>query len=286
VGPPLLVEGLSLVTSVTNALSIVLISKGMRDADANSASLTCTSIQALILSGLLVFRLPELDWAAVAYFAISGIFALGIGRLLYFMAVGRLGVSVSSAIIGSNPLISTFLAIIFLGEEVVLATLMGVILVVSGVYLLSGAGDESFRSNAILIPILSATSYALSNVIRKAGLNIQPHPILGAQVGAVAGSLSFFLYLAATGRLSEINASRRGLGYFSASGLLSSLGWIALMMAMERGTVAVVTTIVYSYPLFSLILSWLFLRGQEDLSRNVVLGCIIVVVGVVLVSIF
>lgn len=282
----MLVEGLSLVTSVINALSIVLISKGMRDSNANSASLISTSVQALFLSGLFVFHLPELDWVAVAYFAISGVFALGIGRLLYFMAVGRLGVAVSSAIIGSNPLISTFLAIFFLGEKIVLSTFIGVILVVSGVYLLSGAGDESFRSRALVIPILSATSYALSNVIRKAGLNIQPDAILGAQVGAVAGTLSFFLYLAATGRLSEIKAKRRSLGYFSASGLSSSLGWIALMMAMQRGTVAVVTTIVFSYPLFSLLLSWLFLRGQEDLSRNVVIGCVIIVVGVILVSIY
>ena len=282
----MLVEGLSLVTSITNALSILLISKGMRDSNANSASLISTSVQALFLSGLFVLHLPKLDWVAVVYFAISGIFALGIGRLLYFLAVGRLGVAVSSAIIGSNPLISTFLAIFFLGEKVVLVTFIGVILVVSGVYLLSGAGDDPFRSRALVIPILSATSYALSNVIRKAGLNIHPDPILGAQAGAAAGTLGFFLYLATTGRLSEIKAERRSVGYFSASGFASSLGWIALMMAMQRGTVAVVTTIVFSYPLFSLLLSWLFLKGQEELSRNVVLGCVIIVVGVILVSIF
>ena len=282
----MLVEGLSLVTSITNALSILLISKGMRDSNANSASLISTSVQALFLSGIFVLHLPKLDWVAVAYFAISGIFALGIGRILYFMAVERLGVAVSSAIIGSNPLISTFLAIFFLGEKVVLATFIGVILVVSGIYVLSGAGDDPFRSRALVIPILSATSYALSNVIRKAGLNIHPDPILGAQAGAAAGTLGFFLYLATTGGLSEIKAERRSIGYFSASGLASSLGWIALMMAMQRGTVAVVTTIVFSYPLFSLLLSWLFLKGQEDLSRNVVLGCVVIVVGVILVSIF
>jgi len=197
-----------------------------------------------------------------------------------------LGVAVSSAIIGSNPLISTFLAIFFLGEKVVLVTFIGVILVVSGIYVLSGVGDDPFRSRALVIPILSAISYALSNVIRKAGLNIHPDPILGAQAGAAAGTLVFLLYLAATGRLSEIKAERRSIGYFSASGLASSLGWIALMMAMQKGTVAVVTTIVFSYPLFSLLLSWLFLKRQEDLSRNVVLGCVVIVVGVILVSIF
>jgi len=50
------------------------------------------------------------------------------------------------------------------------------------------------------------------------------------------------------------------------------------------GTVAVVTTIVFSYPLFSLLLSWLFLRGQEDLGPRVIVGYVVIVVGVILVS--
>jgi drug/metabolite transporter (DMT)-like permease len=56
------------------------------------------------------------------------------------------------------------------------------------------------------------------------------------------------------------------------------------MVAMEMGTVAVVTTIVFSYPLFSLLLSWLFLRGQEDLGPKVIGGSVVIVAGVILVS--
>jgi uncharacterized membrane protein len=57
-------------------------------------------------------------------------------------------------------------------------------------------------------------------------------------------------------------------------------------MATEVGSVSVVTTIVFSYPLFSLLLSWIFLRKQENLTLRIALGCLVVVAGVVLVSIF
>ena len=46
------------------------------------------------------------------------------------------------------------------------------------------------------------------------------------------------------------------------------------------------TTIVFSYPLFSLILTWLFLKGEEKITRRIAAGCIVIVAGVVIVSVF
>ena len=282
----MLVEGLSLITSISNAVGALLISKGMRDSNATSASLISTSVQAVALLVPLMYSIPEPDWQALALFALSGALALGIARLLYFIAMEQIGVAVSSAIIGSNPLISTILAIVFLSEAVDAATLVGAVLVVWGVFLLSGAGESSVKARSLFIPFLSAFGYSLANVIRKAGLNIQSEPLLGAVAGAVAGVLCFSVYLAVAGKLGEIKATRRSLGYFTACGLVSAVGWFALMMAMQAGTVAVVTTIVFSYPLFSLVLSWLFLKGEEKITRRIAAGCVVIVLGVVVVSVF
>ena len=282
----MLVEGLSLITSISNAVGALLISKGMRDSNASSACLISTSVQAVALLVPLMFSIPELNWQALVLFALSGVFALGIARLLYFVAMEQIGVAVSSAIIGSNPLISTMLAIVFLAETVDTATIVGAVLVVGGVFLLSGAGERSVKARSLFIPFMSAFSYSLANVIRKAGLNVQSEPLLGAVAGAVAGVLCFSIYLVVAGKLGEIKATKRSLGYFTACGLVSAVGWFALMMAMQTGTVAVVTTIVFSYPLFSLVLSWLFLKGEEKITRRIVAGCVVIVVGVVIVSVF
>ena len=282
----MLVEIFALVTSITNAVSSLLISKGMRDSNALSAALISTSVQAGMLTAFLIFQLPSLNLTAVALFALSGAFALGVGRLLYFVAVGRIGVAVSSAIIGCNPLISALLAIVLLGERFKFVVFAGALLVVVGIFLLSGATREATGGKALAVPFLSAFLYSLANVVRKAALNFQPEPTLGAQIGAAAGSLCLLSYLIAAGRLGEIRADRRGLGYYSAAGVSQAVGWFALMVAMDMGTVAVVTTIVFSYPLFSLLLSWVFLRGQEEVSLRVIAGCVLIVAGVVAVTLF
>jgi len=282
----LLVEVIALVTAITNAVSALFISKGMRGSNALSAALISTSVQAGVLTAVLILQLPSLNWMAVALFALSGVFALGVGRLLYFVAVGRIGLAVSSAIIGCNPLISALLAIVLLGEGFVLAVFVGALLVVIGIFLLTGVTRQTFGGGALVVPFLSAFSYSLANVIRKAALNLQPEPTLGAQIGAMTGSLCLLSYLMATGRLGEIRTDRSGLGYFSAAGVTQALGWFALMVAMEMGTVAVVTTIVFSYPLFSLLLSWMFLRGQEEINLRVIAGCVLIVAGVIAVTLF
>ncbi len=282
----MLVEGIALVTSITNAVSAFFISKGMRGSNALSAAIVSTSVQAGILTAFLILQLPSLNWVAVALFALSGLFALGVGRLLYFVAVGRIGLAVSSAVIGCNPLISALLAIILLGEGFEFAVFAGALLVVVGIFLLSGATRDAAGGGALVVPFLSALSYSLANVIRKAALNYQPDPTLGAQIGALSGSLSLLAYLIATGRLGEIRVDRSELGYYSAAGAFQAVGWFALMVAMEMGTVAVVTTIVFSYPLFSLLLSWMFLRGQEDVTLRVIAGCVLIVAGVVAVTLF
>ena len=282
----MIVEALSLVTSITNAVSAIFIAMGMRNSNPITANLVCTGVQTIALLSLIVFSVPELDWLAISIFSLSGVLALCIGRLLYFMGVEKNGVSVSSAIIGANPLISTLLAIFLINEEITTATMIGATLVVMGVYLLSEPRGDSLGARALMVPILSSFSYALSNVFRKIDLNIHSDPILGAQVAAISGTLSFGLYLVATGRSEELKLERRSLGYFSAAGIVASIGWVALMMATRLGKVSVVTTIVFSYPLFTLILSWFLLREQEKININIITGCVIIVIGVIIVSIF
>ena len=262
-----------------------MISKGIKRSNPFSANLLSTFVQAGILTALILSKPPELNWGAVALFALGGILALGIGRLLNFISIDQIGVATSSAIIGSNPLITTLLTILFLGETVLISTLIGASLVVTGIYLISGARAIK-GGRGLFIPFLSALSYSSSNIISKMGLNLQPDPLLSAQIGAVAGVLGFFIYLTLSGKLGEVKADRSSLGFYSIAGFSSSVGWITLMKAMEMGSVPVVTTIVFAYPIFSLMLSWIFLKGQEDLGRRVVTGCLIIVSGVIIVTLF
>jgi uncharacterized membrane protein len=83
----LIFEALALVTSVTNALGSVFIAKGMKGSSPKVAAFYSVLTQAIILTGLLLTRLPSLNLTAIFLFALGGLLSLGVGRLLYFIAM-------------------------------------------------------------------------------------------------------------------------------------------------------------------------------------------------------
>ncbi len=59
--------------------------------------------------------------------------------------------------------------------------------------------------------------------------------------------------------------------------------WITLTMAINLGSVSVVTSIIYSYPLFSVLFSRLFLK-DEPVDRLMIIGSVLIVLGIAVVS--
>ncbi|MCX6647809.1 MAG: DMT family transporter [Candidatus Bathyarchaeota archaeon] len=278
----MLFEALALVTSLTNALGVTLIARGMKGSKPIVAAFYSVAIQAAILVALLLTRMPQLNWAAVGYFALGGILSLGVARLLNFVAMKGLGVAKTSALIGSSPVITTLLSIAILSESPDLTTIAGAATVALGVALISGASGFKIEK-ALLVGLAAALAYSLSNIASKSGVQLQPDPFLSATVGAVAGLIFISAYLAATGQTRDLGVSRQSLACFAATGVLSSVGWLAMMAALETGSVGVVTTIVYSYPLFALITTRLLMR-EEKLTTRTIIGSTLVVLGVAIVT--
>ncbi len=278
----MLFEVLALVTSLTNALGVTLIAKGMKGAKPIVAAFYSLAIQTLILGALLLTRLPQLNVVAVGFFALGGILSLGVGRLLNFVAMRGLGVAKTSALIGSSPVITTILSIIVISERPDIPTIVGAVTVAVGVALISGAGSFKIEKT-LLVGLGSALAYSLSNIASKSGVQIQPDPFLSATTGAVAGLLFISLYLTLTGQTRDLGINRSSLAYFAATGVLSSIGWLTMMQALETGPVSVITTIVYSYPLFALLFTRFLIR-EENLTVRTVVGSTLVVLGVAIVT--
>lgn len=275
-------EALAFVTAVTSALGTVLAARGMKDASPSGAAFYSVLTQAMILTLLLLTRSFNINLLAVAYFALAGVLSLGLGRLLNFIAMRNIGAAKTSAVIGSSPVLATLLSILFLAEPLAGSTLAGACTVTSGIVLISGATGFKMEK-ALVISLFSTFSYSLSNIFSKAGLRVQPDPFLSAQINATAGLLFFIIYIAITRQKTAFKVGKNGLICFTATGVLSSIGWLALMKALELGVVSVVTTIVYSYPLLILVLGRVFLR-EERLDKRTVIGSILIVAGVAIVT--
>ena len=278
----MLFEALALVTSLTNALGVTLIAKGMKCAKPIVAAFYSVAIQTIILMALLLTRLPQLNMVAVGFFALGGILSLGVGRLLNFVAMRGIGVAKTSALIGSSPVITTILSIIIISERPEIPTIVGAATVAVGVTLISGAVGFKIEKS-LLVGLGSALAYSLSNIASKSGVQIQPDPFLSTTIGAVSGLLFISTYLTLTGQTRDLGINRSSLAYFAATGVLSSVGWLAMMQALETGPVSVITTIVYSYPLFALLFTSLLIR-EEKLTVRTVAGSTLVVLGVAIVT--
>jgi len=197
----------------------------------------------------------------------------------------RIGVSAGSAIVGTSPVITTILAILFLGEPLALPVVLGAVLVVVGIASLNlKDGRLSIELGSVYLPLLGALLFAVSNIIRKMGTNLQPHAVLGAQSSTLAGLLVFVVYLVVKGGFKDLRVSRENIPWLAGAGFVNSFAWITLTMAINLGRVSVVSSIIYSYPLFSVLLTRVLLR-DEPLNRYIVVGSLLIVLGVAVVSV-
>jgi drug/metabolite transporter (DMT)-like permease len=77
---------------------------------------------------------------------------------------------------------------------------------------------------------------------------------------------------------------RRGALWFAAVGLCNGLSVLSLYAALGRGPVALVAPLVASYPLVTLLLSFVFLK-HEHIGPQLVVAVAVIVGGVVLLII-
>lgn len=278
----MILEILALTTSLSSAVSSIFIAKGMKSTSPTIAAFYSILTQTIILTVLTITRTLTLNVLAIVLFAIGGLLSLGIGRLLYFISINKIGVARSSAIVGSSPVFTVILSIPILAEKPTITTILGATSVTIGIILASGAKEFKLEK-AVAIALAATLSYALSNIISKAGLQIEPDPYLSAQVGATTSLIFFLIYMICTNQKNNIKIPKTSLLYFITTGIVMSIGWLSMMTALKLGAVSIVTTIVYSYPLFTLLLTRLLMKEEKFGTREIV-GAITIILGVAVVT--
>ena len=90
--------------------------------------------------------------------------------------------------------------------------------------------------------------------------------------------------LVITNKIRETKAQSAGLVYSIASGVATSLAWVFSYQALDMGNASVVSTILATQPIIAVGLCYLFMRETEPMTRNKVIGAIVVVLGVAMIS--
>jgi drug/metabolite transporter (DMT)-like permease len=272
------------------ALHNILIKKALRYSNPATGVIFGLSINVVFLWGvaLLLVPLAQLTTASILIFVAVGFFQPGLTRLLTYKGIDTLGVALTDPIRASTPLFSALMAIVFLGEQITPPIVVATFMIIGGITLLSWqSGSMNLTGSALYLwyPIAASALAGASQVARKFGLAAVPHPFLAAAVTASSSLLVSVLTL----RYVEKNRqawrlNRQCFWWFLAAGIVISFAMVCIYYALDLGKVSVVIPIASTGPLFSLILTALFLRGVERVTLRIVISAVMIVSGVILIS--
>ncbi|MEF8831812.1 MAG: DMT family transporter [Halobacteriales archaeon] len=289
------VYALALVPAVLWGFTPILSKRGMAGGGSSlQASLGVVAVDStlywavlLALEGAAAFG--RISPGAAALFLGAGVVGTALGRLAVFTGVDRVGASVNSTVISTRPLLATVLAVPVLGEAVGPLTAAGVVVLVAGLVALTGSkgGDvEGWRPRDLAFPLAAAFFFALGNVARRWGLLAFPDAGLlqAVALNETAALVVLAGYGLVAGRGDVLRAPRRTYAFFAGSGAITAVALLALFAALQRGRVAVVDPLSATAPLFTVAFAAVLLRDLERVTRGVVAGAALVVVGAALVT--
>jgi uncharacterized membrane protein len=283
---PPIVPVLAITAAILSAGATIFIRQGLRTGDPYSGfwiNVAVGAVTAWVVIALTGGPGPVTP-TALGYFVLAGLVGTVAGRLFRFLAIDRVGASVSTALINLNPMIATILAIVLLGEHVTLPIVAGTVVIVAGTILLSLSGRHvGFHPRFLWLPILSATCFGAVSILRKLGLG-GAGPLMGTALNFTTAAVAVCAFMLATGQRQALIVRGPALRYFVAAGLMENIAVFLNIVALGMGTVSVVTPLYGSSPIFVLLLSFFFLRGVEKLTARVVAGTVLIVLGIYLIS--
>jgi len=274
---------IALITSVFYASALVSARAGMPYSTPTTVTLVSILMQNLLLwSAIFVTGgIHSVPLAGVLLFTLVGLFQLAV-RLLAYTGVEKIGASRSSALQSVSPLISAAIAITFLGEPTTLLIILGTLLVVIGIVLISWKPERQFpdfRTWHLLLPIGAAFLTGINHPIRRYVLTMANEPLFFSALMGTVSLGGFLIYFAVSPRSQRLVWNRQALGPFLATGVCETTSILLIITAISMGRVVIVAPIAASYPVWSLILSAIFLRDVESVNRKVVAGVVSVVAG-------
>ena len=222
-------------------------------------------------------------------FALAGTLSPGAAQLLFTHAVQQSGPARTSVAVGTAPLISVAIALVFLDEPLHAALILGALLIVLGSVALIGERirPDWFRGLGIALAFVASALFATrDNIIRWLSGDTPVAPLAAATVTLLAGLVLVVGYvLARRGRAAIAAFDRPLVATFWMPGVLFGLSYAALFEAYYRGRVTVVSPLIATESLWGVLLAALIIGRSELIGRRLVIGAALIVAGGVLIGV-
>ena len=238
----------------------------------------------------------DLSLMALLFILLSGTFGALIGAFFLTMAVAQIGASQTSVLSGgTNPIFTTLLGIVFLGQVPDLIGIIAVLVIVGGIICVGYHGHEGTiallektRLAGGVIALLAGLSFALAQVAKGEALNLGATPNTAFVIGqTIPFVISIIICLKKSGGLAYLkDISRESLYCYLGASIGIVLGVYCLLAAFTFIPVWQAVAILGIQPLIAVFLSWIFLKKADKVSLRLIYGAVLVTFGVVILNVY
>ena len=249
----------------------------------------------LITISLLTVNLAVLQTTSLTTwlsFAGAGLIHFFLGWTFLNASQKRVGAARTTSLTGALPLFGMVLAALILGEFPTILAVFGVLLIVSGVYLVNYkrlqqrhpvSREQGLEGGwrSLMPGLLAALCWAISPIFFRYGLAQLPSAILGLTFGILLSVIGYALVLAFRGLTTPINQIPTNyLMTKIIAGLLSALSMWAYWGAIGLAPVGLVLALsLLSVPVVIFLSPLLVGQDLEQVTSHVWLGSGLIVVG-------
>lgn len=235
--------------------------------------------------GLVYFRLPaRTKMTKRDIVALLGVGAVGIGFYNITLNYGEMFISsgMASFIISQSPIVTAIIAIIFLGEQITLLSVLGFLVSLLGIAFIAMGELGEFKWTTSLACILLATlAGGCYSILQKPFL--KKYHAIEATTYVIWGGTLFLLYYLPELQHDVMHASLKTtltvayLGIFPAA-----IGYLAWSYALSEIPASRAASFLYFSPFISLLLGWVWL-AEVPVMLSVV-GGLLAIMGVWIVN--
>lgn len=285
--PSLLTSVLALAAAAQFATGTLMARRGLGQGDSVTGAVISIGTSALIYWAVAPLAIAPAYFLSPAVWVFAGIGVLrpGVTTILAYEGNRRVGPTIAATMASLSPMFAVAGGVVFLAERPAATTLLGTLGVVCGAAVLAGKGrvPRSWPVWALLFPLGAAMIRSGAHVAARWGLLMLPSVVMS---GLVAYSVSFTVSAsiwAVRHRRARQPLTRAAFAWFVGAGALNAGAIFALNTALMLGQVVVVSPLTATYPVFTLLGSWLVFR-QEQITGRTVAGVLLIVPSVILIT--
>ena len=269
----------------------ILAKIGVKDIDSHVATAIRT-IVVLIFSWIMVFivgsqgTIGNISGKTLTFLILSG-FATGASWLWYFKALQLGDVNKVVPIDKSSTILTMVLAFIFLGENITINMVVGMIGIGIGTYLMiqkKESIEKVVKGKAWLVyALLSAIFASLTSILGKVGIeNVESN--LGTAIRTIVVLIMAWIIVFATKKQSDVKKiDKKSLLFLILSGIATGASWLCYYKALQDGLASIVVPIDKLSILVTILFAYVFLK--EKLSKKSIVGLVLIVVGTLILLI-